>query len=320
MKTVAQLLAEENKSYLNTDLTAPNLMITKILATMNDSLERELVLREENRQLRSMYKALMDNDQYGILIADLDGTVMEFNRTAENLLGQKARHIVGSHVRNIPEIGEYIGEVLNDEKRFENIQVLIGNKLDQATLLDTFPMYDENSKLVGAFAQLHDITEAYRIHEQFNYLANHDENTGLPNRKFIKTKLADFMKAKKSNQGKGGLAVIHFSLDRFKIVNDTLGYSDGTQALKRIAKRLEISLEPTEFIARVGGDEFIVVAPCEDGKEIFQIGERFHSLFNEPFVMKGYEFHITASVGIAMYPDDGSTSEELLFKADTAMS
>lgn len=63
MKTVAQLLSEVNKSYLNTDLTAPNLIVTKILATMNDSLERELVLREENRQLRSIYKALMDNDQ-----------------------------------------------------------------------------------------------------------------------------------------------------------------------------------------------------------------------------------------------------------------
>lgn len=74
------------------------------------------------------------------------------------------------------------------------------------------------------------------------------------------------------------------------------------------------------MIARIWGDEFLIVAPCQDRNEILQCSERFHSLFNEPFEMKGYEFHITASAGIATYPDDGSTPEELLFKADTAMS
>ena len=316
MKTVAQMFTDENKDYRNTNLSAPNLMLT----TMKDSLERELVLREENRQLLSMHNALMDNNPCGILITDLDGTVMEFNSIAEKLLGKKDRHILGSQVRNIPQIGEYIVEVLNGEKVFEKIHVLIGDKLDQASLLDAFPIYDENSELVGAFAQLHDITEAYRVNERFNYFSNHDEHTGLPNRKLLKVKLADFMKEKKYYQGKDGLAVIHFSLDRFKIVNDTLGYSDGDQMLKKIAKRLKISLKSNEFIARIGGDEFIVVAPCEGEKDILQIGERFHSLFNEPYVLKEYEFHITASVGIAVYPEDGSTPEELLFKADTAMS
>lgn len=88
----------------------------------------------------NMHKALKDNDQCGILITDLDGAAMELNRTAENLLGQKARHMLGSRVRNIPGIDEYIVEVLNDEKKFGNIHMLLGNKLDQASLLDTFPM------------------------------------------------------------------------------------------------------------------------------------------------------------------------------------
>jgi hypothetical protein len=74
------LLAKENKSYRNTDLTAPNLTITKILATMNSSFERELMLREENRRLWSMHKALMNNNQCGFLMTDLDGIVMELNR------------------------------------------------------------------------------------------------------------------------------------------------------------------------------------------------------------------------------------------------
>lgn len=315
---VGQLLAKENKMHQNRELLVPNLMITKILAAMNSSFERELVLKVENKQLMSMHKALIDNNQSGILIVDLDGTVMELNRTAENLLGQKARDMLGAHVRKIPGISKYIIKVLEGRKTFEKIHLLIENKLDQTCLLDAFPMYDETDKLVGAFAQLHDITEAYRVHEQFNYLSNHDEPTGLPNRKFLTTKLASFIEVNKSNQG--GLAVLHFGLDRFKLVNDTLGYTDGDEVLKRIVQRLEISLETNEFMARVGGDEFIVIAPCENDEETLQIGERFHSLFNEPFVMKGYEFHITASIGIAMHPDDGFTPEELLSKADTAMS
>ena len=118
--------------------------------------------------------------------------------------------MLGSNVRNIPEIGEYIVEVLNGEKRFEKTRVLIGHKLDQASLLDTFPIYDENAELIGAFAQLHDIT-VYRVHEQFNYLGNHDEHTVLPNRRYLKTKLAEFMEENKSSHGKGGLGANEFN-------------------------------------------------------------------------------------------------------------
>lgn len=123
-----------------------------------------------------------------------------------------------------------------------------------------------------------------------------------------------------SSQGEAGLAVIHFDIDRFKTVNNTVGFLDGNQVLGKIVNRFKMSLSPNEFIARVGGDEFIIVTTCEDGKEILQTGERFHSLFKEPFERKGYEFHITASIGIALYSDDSSTPEELLSKADTAMS
>lgn len=320
MKTMAQLLAEEKNKRRTTDFTAPNLTISKVLTTLNNSLERELVLREENRQLMSMHKAMMDNDQYGIVITDLEGMVVEINHTAENLLGQKAHQLVGRHVRNIPEISEYMLEVLNAEKRFESIHVSLGNKIDEASLLDTFPMYDEDAKLVGAFAQVHDITEAYRVHERFNHISNHDDYTGLPNRNFLVTKLTDLMVEGKPTQGGNGLAVLHFSLDRFKIVNDTLGFTAGNEILIKIVQHLKLYVKPQEFMARIGGDEFIIIAPYEDESEALQIGHRLHSLFSEPFVLKGYEFHITASIGIVLYPEDGSTPEELLAKADTAMS
>lgn len=238
------------------------------MKTKNQLPTEEFIDREENRRLKSMHKALMDNNSCGIIITDLEGIVVEMNQTAENILGQKVHHALGNIVQNIAAIGEYIIEVLQDEKTFEKIQVLMGSKLKQTCLLDAFPMYDENDKLVGAFAQLHDITEAYRVNEQFNYLSNHDEHTGLPNRKFLATKLGHIIEGNKSNQG--GLAVIHLGLDRFKLVNDTLGYANSDHVLKDIVQRLEGSLASTEFMARVGGDEFVVIAPYENNEEIFK--------------------------------------------------
>lgn len=318
MKPFEQLFVNENKSHLKPGSSARNLTVTEMLAIWSSSFERELVLKADNKRLMSMQKALIDNNQSGILIIDSNGIVVELNHTAEDILGQKVHTILGAHVQKIPGISKYIMEVLDDGKIFEKIHLVIENKLAQTCLLDVFPLYDENGKLVGAIAQLHDIAEAYRIHEKFNYLSNHDEPTGLPNRKFLTTKLTNLIEVNKSNQG--SLAVIHFGLDRFKLVNDTLGYTNGDQVLKKIVQRLEISLKPTEFIARIGGDEFLVIAPCENDEEVLQIGERFRSVFNEPFVMKGYEFHITASIGIAMYPDDSTTSEGVIFNADTAMT
>ncbi len=299
MKTERKWLAEEDENKGHT-------AIAKIV--------------EENRVLLSMNKALMDNDQFGILVTDLDGTVMEFNRTAENLLGKKADHVLGSYIGNIQEIGQYVVEALTAEKRFEKIHVFVGRKLEQASLVDTFPLYDEDSRLVGAFAQLHDITEVCRVHERFNYLTNYDELTGIPNRKFLESILAEWMGEDARYQDKGGLTVVHLGLDRFKVVNDTLGYADGNDVLKKIVQRLQSSLKTHELIARVGGDEFIIVAPYADAWENEQIGERLHTLFNEPFMIKGYEFHMTASMGIALYPDDASTPEDLLFKAEVAKS
>ena len=87
--------------------------------------DRELALQEENKRLMSMQKLLMNNDQYGIIVTDLNGTVIECNDTAEYLLGQKAQQMLGSPAKNIAEIGAYIVEVLNEKKRFEKIHVNI---------------------------------------------------------------------------------------------------------------------------------------------------------------------------------------------------
>lgn len=297
-----------------------NPMITTLLATVVDSIERELMLRKQNRQLNILHQVMMDNNQYGVLTTDLAGNVLEFNIRAEILLDKKCHDIIGSHVQNLPEIEKYIMAVLQEKKRFDGVYITMGKSWDMPQsiyLFDAFPIYDDRSEIIGAFAQLRDVTEVYDIQKRFNYLENHDEQTGLPNRRFLIAKLVEFLEANSDNQLQ--FAVIHLDLDRFKIVNDTLGHSDGDLILKRIAMRLASILEGPDFIARVGGDEFVLIIPCEDQMAINRIGKRLLMIFNEPFTMKGYDFHITASIGISVFPQNGNTPNELLANADTAM-
>ncbi|WP_342505512.1 EAL domain-containing protein [Sporosarcina sp. FSL K6-2383] len=305
-----------------TDLSHQNPTITMLLATMVDSIERELVLQKQNRQLNMLHQVMMDNSQYGVITTDLEGNVLEFNIRAEILLGNKIRDVIGNHARHLNVIGEYIEAVLGERKRFDDVYITIGKDGDPAQrycLFDAFPIYDDSYQTIGVFAQLRDITEVYNVQKLFNFLANHDEQTGLPNRRFLMANLTDIIEEHGKSKVSDQLAVIHLDLDRFKIVNDTLGQKDGDFVLKRIANRLANYSGETNFIARVGGDDFVLIFHLQKQVDVQQIGRQLLTLFNEPFTMKGYDFHITASIGIAVFPNNGRTTEELLVMADTAM-
>ncbi len=305
-----------------TDVAHQDPMITMLLAAIVDSVERELMLRKQNKKLNILHQVMMDNSQYGVLTTDLDGIVLEFNIRAEIMLGKKSRDVIGSHVQNLHAIGKYIIDVFSEKKLVKDVYLTIdgeGSSSQRFCLFDAFPIYDDGYEVIGVFAQLRDMTEAYNAQTRFDYLANHDEQTGLPNRRFLTANLTKLLEEISETNVNRWLAVVHLDLDRFKIVNDTLGQMNGDLILKRIAKRIAINFGDEEFIARVGGDEFILIIPCEDQDEIQRIGERLLMIFNEPFIMLGYDFHITASIGIAAYPENGRTTEELLVHADTAM-
>ncbi|MFJ7934737.1 EAL domain-containing protein [Sporosarcina sp. NPDC096371] len=305
-----------------TDIAFQDPMITTLLSAIVDSIERELVLRKQNRQLNVFHQVMMDNSRYGVLTTNRDGVVLEFNIQAEELLGEQACCVIGNHVRNLPNIGKYIVAVLSEKKRFDEVYITLGEEGDpkqRFCLFDAFPIYDKSNQIMGVFSQIRDITDVYKVQQRFNFLANHDVQTGLPNRKSLTTNLAAMIEEMNSNKVRHQLAVIHLDLDRFKIVNDTLGHKDGDLVLKRLAKRLVGNFGEDDFIARVGGDEFILFLPVNCPDEIQQIGNRLLGIFNEPSVIKGYDFHITASIGISVYPDNGRTAEELRIKADTAM-
>lgn len=162
-----------------------------------------------------------------------------------------------------------------------------------------------------------DITDRKAAEERIKYLANFDVLTGLPNR----TQLEDHLKyamsmAKRSN---AHLAIMFLDLDRFKEVNDTLGHSVGDSILVELAKRLRAALREEDSIARLGGDEFIVMLPGVDELGAVKVAEKLQGVIKQPCAVGAHELSLTASIGIALYPDDGVDLETLSKNADSAM-
>ncbi|WP_235885697.1 EAL domain-containing protein [Paenibacillus cymbidii] len=302
-----------------TGIQFQNPLMVTMLSTTVDSIERELMLRKQNRSLDFLNQILMDNARNGIVLTDRKGEVIGFSHSAQIITGVPKERIIHQSVQTLQPMGAFISEVLRNEQKYEDIQIEI-EESNLVCLFDAFPLYDEHKQLTGAFGQFRDITERYEAQEKYNYLANHDELTGLPNRRYYKERAIALLQKAKEEEMNDPIAFIYLDLDRFKIVNDTLGHSNGDLLLKQVANRLVGCLEPGDLAARMGGDEFMFLLPrVTDPGQVIQRVDRMLMLFQQPYSMDGYQFHITASIGISLYPDDAQDIEMLMIHADTAM-
>jgi diguanylate cyclase (GGDEF)-like protein/PAS domain S-box-containing protein len=160
--------------------------------------------------------------------------------------------------------------------------------------------------------------EVRRRTAELAHLAHHDHLTGLPNRRVLEERLEQAL-ALAARHGRS-LAVLFLDIDGFKSVNDTLGHSVGDEVLKQIGVRLSSSLRSTDTLARISGDEFVVlVSEIEGPEDAHEVGEVMRACFVEPFEVLGRRLRLTASVGVSVYPTDASTAPELQRHADTAM-
>jgi diguanylate cyclase (GGDEF)-like protein/PAS domain S-box-containing protein len=150
------------------------------------------------------------------------------------------------------------------------------------------------------------------------YLAHHDELTGLPNRVSFNHSLEHAIKQAKRRRAK--LAVMFIDLDRFKNINDSLGHDCGDQLLQEISVRLQSSLRDSDIVARLGGDEFVVmVEGWQTSEDLMAVGQKILHAVSRPFILEGQEYDLTTSIGISTYPQHGNDAQELLRHADVAM-
>jgi diguanylate cyclase (GGDEF)-like protein len=162
------------------------------------------------------------------------------------------------------------------------------------------------------------ITERRRSEARIKYLATHDGLTGLPNRTMFAELLNGSIETARRYEKK--LAVLFIDLDRFKVINDTLGHADGDTLLLEIASRLRQALRASDVVARLGGDEFVVMLPeLTDEQEIAIVARKLLAAVMQPVMLRGQDCRVTASIGIAVYPEDGNDEQALTKNADMAM-
>ena len=170
----------------------------------------------------------------------------------------------------------------------------------------------------GWVATHEDITEQRRSEVRIEYMAHHDALTDLANRVLLNQRLEDAMA--RQDQGGDAVAVHHLDLDQFKAVNDTFGHPAGDRLLKIVADRLRPLVRGTDTVARMGGDEFVIVqAPVADPAEATTLAQRIIEAMSEPFDLDGHQTGIGVSIGIAVGPGDGSIPDRLLRNADLAL-
>jgi diguanylate cyclase (GGDEF)-like protein/PAS domain S-box-containing protein len=279
-------------------------------------------LREKTVYLDSIMRSAMD---MGIVAANIDFCINYYNPTAERLLNVPGREAVGKHIW---EVHQMAGVPL--ERLSKGFQAIHNN------VAHTFPIKrpgpeglrhleaqvsgirDEQDRLSGYVLMLRDVTERVKAEEIIRHLAYHDPLTDLPNRTLFHDRLDVELKRSKRNNSQ--LAVVVVDLDRFKEVNDTMGHLAGDELLRHLAERFRQGLRDSDTVARIGGDEFTFLLPDLGGREYAMgVVAKIRDMVEEAFTIEGRRIRLTASMGLAVCPDDGDDPETLFRKADDDM-
>ncbi|MDK2799320.1 MAG: hypothetical protein PWQ70_939 [Clostridiales bacterium] len=278
------------------------------------------------RQKQSFLNNIVENANIIILVWKMDGTIVLFNKFAEQITGYHAKEVIGKKWMDImipneecTKITEICKCMMNGKIRVNSeYEILCKDKSKIEISWHNSMIYDKNNKPIFIVSAGIDITERKKAEKQVYHIAYHDSLTNLPNRTlFIKTLNAELEKSKKSLH-KG--AIFFIDLDNFKLVNDTLGHAFGDELLKEVGSKLVACVGNSCTVARLGGDEFIILKPdIYSTADLIKVANLIIEIFQHPWTIKKHQFHLTSSIGIAVYPDCGNDVSQLLKNADTAM-
>jgi diguanylate cyclase (GGDEF)-like protein/PAS domain S-box-containing protein len=281
---------------------------------------------EELRQRERHYRKLWDDAPVAYHILDTKGIITDVNRTEAHMLGYEPEEMVGRPVFDFisPEERAEAERWFRTKiagHRFPKGHDRLYRRKDGSDVhvsIDDVLEYDRSGNVTGIRTTLLDVTERRRTEETIRRLAYYDALTELPNRTLFGMRLATALVHAHRTGEK--LVVMLLDLDHFKNVNDSLGHRVGDELLKAVGRRLAGVVRGGDTVARMGGDEFLVVASeIHDQHGAEDIAQRMMEAVRRPIVCSGHTLDITASIGIAMYPRDGTENGVLVKNADIAM-
>lgn len=313
--TDAQRLECEVRLILMPD--AKRTLIRGSIIDISERKRNEAHMRKLSRALQQTADAVAITDKHGIIeyVNPSFETITGYSST--EAIGQTP-HILSSH-KHDPAFYQQLWRTIKSGEVFCDV---ITNKRKDGSLFHEektiTPLTDDNGNITHFIATGRDITERINSQERLLYLAHHDILTDLPNRASFSERLQGEVKRAKRSHHR--VAVLFIDLDRFKIINDTLGHDVGDRVLQTAAERLVCNLRASDTVARLGGDEFAILLPeVATIDEVAMITEKLLLDLAKPFYLDERELFISASIGISLYPDDSHDPGILVKHADMAM-
>lgn len=285
---------------------------------------RNITDRKDAEDQIAFQARLLEVIDQAVIVTDTAGIVTYWNRFAEELYGWQrdeamGREITDLLVQNTTAQGTHqIVELLQAEKNWQGefeVQRRDGTLFPVQAMIT--PIVDSAGGIGGVICVSVDISDRRTSEAQLRRMALHDTLTGLANRSLFYDRLTQGLRA--AHRGHDDMAVLLLDLDRFKDVNDGLGHGFGDQLLQEIARRFLTALRDSDTVARIGGDEFAVLATNTTRAGAEEIARKIRKTLVEPCILSGNVFYVGCSIGIALFPEHGNGADELIRQADVAM-
>ncbi len=280
-------------------------------------------LRESEERHRTVLETAPDP----MVVYDVTGKAIYINPAFTRVFGWTLEEISGRGLDFIPEEAMAESWIITDRiNRGETISGIESHRLNKGRELVEVSIsgavfMDSKGKPQGSVITFQDITERKKTEKELKYVAYHDLLTGLRNRKSFYITLEDTLNQSDRRNSKNIVwALLFLDLDRFKQINDTLGHDIGDELLKEVALRIGSCLRKSDHFFRLGGDEFTaILTNLADEIDVAKVARKIREKVALPFLISGHELHITASIGISVFPTDGQEVETLVKNADMAM-
>ena len=297
------------------------------LNNLKETLESLVLQRTEQLQnSEQKYRSLVENlrDEYFFYQHDLNGVFNYISPSITTILGYSVGDFLkhyNTYLTDHPEnanIDDYTARSLKG-KKVPAYEVEVFDSKGHKRCLEVLesPLYDDDGQCIGLEGIAHDITLLKQTRERLNWLSYYDDLTGLANRRLFTDRVKQMITL--SHRQQESMALLFLDVDRFKIVNDSLGHAAGDEVLQETALRLQAELRDSDIAARMGGDEFTLILPDTDDEAAEVVAKKLiHSLLT-PYVLNSQQFILGSSIGIAIYPQDGTDVNTLLQQADNAM-
>ena len=313
------------QGYLSKGFFASSLIPQSLRSVIQRKSIEEQLYKEKTRA-----EITLNSISDAVICTDSSGNIDYLNLAAEKLTGWSRDDAHGQPVANVFKIingntrkpERNTVELVLQQNKPINIPpntLLLRKDGSEAAIEDTAsPIHDWDGQLAGAAIVFHDVSKAQALSKKMVHQAQHDALTNLPNRILLNDRIAQAIAVAKRNDSR--LALLFIDLDNFKHINDSLGHATGDKLLQSVAQRLANCVRRSDTVTRQGGDEFVLLlVGGEFDKDAALIADKVRSALATPHTIDGRELHITASIGIAIFPSDGLDAETLLKSADTAM-